>query len=429
MTTRLGMQERLADKLSEHFGKDQIFMDIDNIQPGEDFVQVIENAVGSCEILIAIIGRHWLSRAGETSRLLDNPNDFVRLEIAAALSRDIRVIPVLVQRAAMPKPQDLPEDLTQLSRRNALELTDNRWQRDVDQLIGVMESVLDKRADAARLVEAARLSEADRQRQEEEKKRLRAEEAAQRAAEERRLEENRELRKTEERARFEARIVAPPSPPDRSKRAMVIAIITSFVIIACGAAVAIGGLIWVAQTPEGEQQPANQNATPVSTEQTMSESSVSATPQVPSAAEIEAAREKDPAANKADMDSKFGTKTPPTSPRLTFTGQENFQANGMTLTRYSLSVTNRAAFPNEIFAPAPDLPPCGKNNNSSRTWVDIFDGAGKRVYGFCALKSADELAKLWFALPEEQAPPSSVFIVLTDRSSNAEYKSNIVLIP
>src|SRR6185295_12970787 len=87
----------LADLLGDHFGKDQIFMDIDNIQPGEDFVHVIEKAVGSCEILIAMIGRHWLSRAGEPTRLLDNPNDFVRLEIAAALNRDIRVIPVLVQ--------------------------------------------------------------------------------------------------------------------------------------------------------------------------------------------------------------------------------------------------------------------------------------------------------------------------------------------
>lgn len=141
-----GHAGRLSDKLIARFGEDQIFMDIDNIEPGEDFVQVIEKAVSSCEILIAMIGRHWLSRAGETTRLLDNPNDFVRLEIAAALHRDIRVIPVLVQRATMPKPEDLPDDLTRLSRRNAIELLDNRWQRDVDQLINSIEQTRNQHA-------------------------------------------------------------------------------------------------------------------------------------------------------------------------------------------------------------------------------------------------------------------------------------------
>lgn len=143
-----GHAGRLADRLVEHFGRDRIFVDIDSIAAGEDFVTVIENAVGSCEILIAVIGRNWLSASG-TGRL-DNPNDFVRLEIATALRRDIRVIPVLVQRATMPKPQDLPDDLIKLTRRNAIELTDSRWQTDVDQLINVMEKVLAKRGGAGR---------------------------------------------------------------------------------------------------------------------------------------------------------------------------------------------------------------------------------------------------------------------------------------
>lgn len=145
-----GHAGRLSDRLVEHFGKDRIFMDIDTIEPGEDFVTVIENAVGSCEILIAIIGRHWLSSTGESPGWLDNPNDFVRLEITTALSRDIRVIPVLVQRASMPKPKDLPADLAKLTRRNAVELSDLRWQNDVDQLISVMEKVLVKREEARR---------------------------------------------------------------------------------------------------------------------------------------------------------------------------------------------------------------------------------------------------------------------------------------
>jgi len=127
-------------------------VDIDTIEPGEDFVTVIENAVGSCEILIAVIGQKWLSGTG--SGQLDNPNNFVRLEIATALRRNIRVIPVLVQRASMPKAQDLPEDLIKLTRRNAIELSDLRWQTDVDQLINVMERVLVKRAEAQQLATA-----------------------------------------------------------------------------------------------------------------------------------------------------------------------------------------------------------------------------------------------------------------------------------
>src|ERR1043165_3354644 len=94
-----GYAGRLFDGLSAHFGEDQIFMDIDYIEPGEDFVQAIETAVGSCEILIALIGPSWLTIENVTGRRLDNPNDFVRLEIVAALARGIRVIPVLVQGA------------------------------------------------------------------------------------------------------------------------------------------------------------------------------------------------------------------------------------------------------------------------------------------------------------------------------------------
>src|ERR1700687_5761692 len=165
-----GHAGRLFDRLSAHFGDEQIFMDIDHIEPGDDLVQVIENAVGSCEILIAIIGRHWLSSVDGSSPRLNNPNDFVRLEIVAALNRDISVIPVLVQGATMPKPQDLPDDLSKLSRRHALELSDLRWKRDVDQLIGALERVLVAREEAARLAEAARQTEEEGQRREQQEK-------------------------------------------------------------------------------------------------------------------------------------------------------------------------------------------------------------------------------------------------------------------
>lgn len=207
-----GHAGRLFDKLIDHFGKDRIFMDIDTIEPGEDFVTVIEGAVGSCEILLAIIGRDWLSKPGETTRRLDNPNDFVRVEIATALNRNIRVIPVLVQRAGMPRSEDLPDDLKKFTRRNAIELTDLRWQTDVDQLITAMERVLAKREEAARLAEAAKQAEAKRQREEEAERQLRRqeEEARQRLEEEQRREqeERREEEEKKNRAEEAARLRA-----------------------------------------------------------------------------------------------------------------------------------------------------------------------------------------------------------------------------
>src|SRR5437762_2642421 len=94
----------LYDRLSGHFGHGQIFKDIDSIQLGDDFVEVITTAVGSCDVLLALIGEQWLTITDEhgTARL-DNPKDFVRLEIEAALTRNVRVIPILVAGARMPR--------------------------------------------------------------------------------------------------------------------------------------------------------------------------------------------------------------------------------------------------------------------------------------------------------------------------------------
>ncbi len=198
-------------------------MDIDTIEPGEDFVTVIENAVGSCEILIAIIGRNWLSGTGGTTGRLDNPNDFVRLEIATALRRDIRVVPVLVQRASMPKQQDLPDDVAKFTRRNAVELSDLRWQTDVDQLITVLERVLAKREEAR--LSTAQAEEEDHQREESETRKL--EEARRREAEREReqqvaaehsAKEENNRKVAEERLRAEAQ--EPPAKSAPSQPAM-----------------------------------------------------------------------------------------------------------------------------------------------------------------------------------------------------------------
>ncbi|HEX5253792.1 MAG TPA: toll/interleukin-1 receptor domain-containing protein, partial [Mycobacterium sp.] len=93
----------LYDRLRARFGSECVFKDVDSIDPGDDFLRVIEDAVGSCQVLLALIGDHWLDITDPTGhRRLDDPNDFVRLEIEAALRRDVRVIPLLVGRAPLP---------------------------------------------------------------------------------------------------------------------------------------------------------------------------------------------------------------------------------------------------------------------------------------------------------------------------------------
>jgi hypothetical protein len=113
------------------------------------------------------------------------------------------------------------------------------------------------------------------------------------------------------------------------------------------------------------------------------------------------------------------------NPVLIFTGAEYYEQGGKQWTRYKLSVFNYDAYPNTLFAPAPSLPPCGKNNNAARTWVEILDQSGKRLYGFCAVQSNSDLTKLWFALETDVLPPSWVYVVLNDRQTGTSYKSNL----
>jgi hypothetical protein len=131
---------RLYDRLTAHFGEGHVFIDIDQIEPGEDFVEAINRKVGTCDIAVVAIGPNWL-RATDASgkRRLDDEEDFVRMEIVAALQRKIRVIPVLVGGARMPGRHDLPEALAPLSRRNAIELSETRFHADVNRLIAAIE--------------------------------------------------------------------------------------------------------------------------------------------------------------------------------------------------------------------------------------------------------------------------------------------------
>jgi len=137
-----GYGGRVADKLVKHFGLNQCFRDIENIEAGVDFVTSIRKAVGVCEVLVVVIGPDWAAQKDKYSRpRLQDPRDFVRLEVGAALKRNIRVIPVLVGGAQLPVENDLPEDLKELPRRQARELTDTRWDYDTDQLINAIESI------------------------------------------------------------------------------------------------------------------------------------------------------------------------------------------------------------------------------------------------------------------------------------------------
>ncbi|MDV7395171.1 toll/interleukin-1 receptor domain-containing protein, partial [Arthrospira platensis SPKY1] len=105
-----GFAGRLYDRLVSRFGRERIFMDVEGIDPGVDFVEAIERAVASCRALVVVIGPGWSSVADKNgNRRLDDPQDFVRLETAAALRRSIRVLPVLVNDANMPREEDLPE--------------------------------------------------------------------------------------------------------------------------------------------------------------------------------------------------------------------------------------------------------------------------------------------------------------------------------
>ena len=104
---------------------------------------------------------------------------------------------------------------------------------------------------------------------------------------------------------------------------------------------------------------------------------------------------------------------------------EYYETGGKNYVRYRYGVMNSSDYPAGMFAAAPDLPPCGKNTKSSRTWVDIYDQQGKRLYGFCALGKPDDLNSIWFALEETVVPPSYVYVELNDRATNTKYKSNL----
>jgi hypothetical protein len=126
-----GFTQALYSRLEQAFPPESLFMDVDNIAPGLDFVQVLNDQVGRCDVLIAVIGKNWLNAADASGqRRLHNPEDFVRIEIESALSQKKRVIPVLVNDAKMPRAEELPDTLRAFARCNAVRLAHERFRAD-----------------------------------------------------------------------------------------------------------------------------------------------------------------------------------------------------------------------------------------------------------------------------------------------------------
>ena len=134
---------RLADYLMNRFGEGRVFLDVDAIEPGADFFEIIARELESCKVMLVIIGPQWLTETDDQGRpRLENDGDLVRLEIDTALARDVRVIPILMRGAVMPREQDLPTSLHGLSRRNAFVVHQESFRSDADRLATSIEPTI-----------------------------------------------------------------------------------------------------------------------------------------------------------------------------------------------------------------------------------------------------------------------------------------------
>ena len=137
---------RLYDRLVAHFSNNRVFMDIDDIQPGQNFKNILQDTLHSCQVLLVLIGPSWLDAEDEQgARRLENAEDFVCQEIHTALERKIPVLPVLFNRAAMPQGDELPVGMNALADHQAVEISDTRFHEDVSELIAALERLMDVR--------------------------------------------------------------------------------------------------------------------------------------------------------------------------------------------------------------------------------------------------------------------------------------------
>ncbi len=132
----------LYDGLSHRLPDARIFMDIDSIPAGVDFQEHIQGEIEGCDVVLVLIGEDWLAHDGSGERRIDNPEDLVRLEVAAALERRIPTVPVLVEGARMPRSDELPADVARLARINAIEVSDSRWRGDLERVTRVIRDLV-----------------------------------------------------------------------------------------------------------------------------------------------------------------------------------------------------------------------------------------------------------------------------------------------
>jgi hypothetical protein len=152
-----GQARALFQDLTAKLGKGAVFMDVDGIALGRDFREVLQERLATCDLMLVLIGRDWLSgKDASGRRRLDDPADFVRLEIAAALKRNIAITPLLLQGAQMPAAEQLPENIRDLAYRNGFELSHNRWESDVQELMKRLGLAAAPEAAAAGAAPAAR---------------------------------------------------------------------------------------------------------------------------------------------------------------------------------------------------------------------------------------------------------------------------------
>ena len=139
-----GHAGRLYDKFAERFGEANVFKDLDSLEPGANFAEVIEDTISRCDALIAVIGKDWLAPNPDGSSRLKSRNDWVRLELVAALSRKLRIVPALVGGATLPKAGELPQVLRPLTKHHAVVLSEDVWPLQVTQMLDRLERAIAK---------------------------------------------------------------------------------------------------------------------------------------------------------------------------------------------------------------------------------------------------------------------------------------------
>ena len=138
-----GYAQAIYSRLVQQFSKDQIFMDVDTIAPGTNFERAIERAVADCDVLVAVIGKRWIAAEPNAPSRFENTKDYVALEISTALSRDINVLPVLVDGMTMPSEESLPPPVRPITRRQAIEISNTRFNFDVERLLTAIGMLLE----------------------------------------------------------------------------------------------------------------------------------------------------------------------------------------------------------------------------------------------------------------------------------------------